>query len=171
MDLYRGKLYKLSPKIPFCEKTLFVTKNKIEYYDLTYEVESDNKYYIINNTFALQDVKCLVVNPKFFGKVQDIVTGMKFPLASFTSGCEKHQSYQICHFTQANQRLYVELAGKMTNEEVKQYYETLSIQKVQEEIQYMEQLIEEQKQYWNPIPEKKSNRQYVKMIEQMRNSK
>lgn len=164
MRLYRAQLCAVDHDIPFFEKRLCRKSGILYYYNIGDENEKNNKYSIfMNKKPTMIFIKDLIVYLNFFGKVQDVMTETLFPKMTKLVYCEEGRMKNEYYFTQANQRLYVQLGRKMTNEEQRYFYETLSTEEKEAQKQFLANLIEEEQQYWNPIPGKK----YVKKIEQM----
>lgn len=169
MKLYRAQLYAVDHAIPYFKRVLCQKDGIVEYYDPMREDKRNTKTVDFTTTY----IKNLVVYKGCLGKVVDVTTGRKFPLMKYsqadtTTLTGRSVDLHIYKFTRSNQRLYVLLKNEMTKYELKDFYESLTKEQIQYDDIALQKAIEEETKYWNPIPKRKSTRQYVKMIKQMR---
>lgn len=182
MRLYDADLLAISHRIPYFDKNvLFIFHEMFDNYLYYYR---DKKIHVSGwNIRDISDIfkqrTKLVVRRRNFHMVEDIETGIVFPQIKFIDKKVTYDGYvtcpEKCILYQPNCRLYVRLNSKMNQEQIEQFYSSRSPKILHDRQKYIKQIMEQESQYWNPLPEqsqyvkKKSNRQYVKMIEQMRN--
>lgn len=155
MKFYYANLYAINHDIPYCKKMMREANGMVWY-------DTKKGLYIES---AIIHVAHLVVYPKFYKQVVDLDTGFSFPRMNLSIVIPHEEmivtEYKLYH---SNQRLYVKLERRITNDELKRYYESLTMQSISIKKQSLMNLLNHEQQYWHPIQGKVSTSQYVKRL-------
>lgn len=167
---------------------------ELEYLEkLREELQKSSNYDYWDNRF-------LVVSKQFPHKAKEITTGFTFPIVKsfFADNSGLYNKWVFEKFFRANQRIYVNILGEMSKEEIKEFANRIEEDDIKKRKQTLSFIIEDTKKDWRVLPsieevkkfilqtqfmrdlqdiledrkqtelEKKETKQYVKMIEQKR---
>lgn len=177
MKIYEASLYVLDKNIPyfdFHELNGMYTSNSencLSREILIHKNDTITEY--DTNPIFIKSYEKLVVRKQFFGGVVDIVTGLCFPTIEMRTVVD--EVYKEINgddpvkyvLSRPNQRVYAKIEREIKTCELREIYEKLTDCKIKESIDALCKLLHEQEEYKKELP--KSNRQYVKKIQQMRN--